>query len=144
MTAPRRFEDVVVGEALPDFAITLTPAALVTYAAATWDFHRMHYDPAYAARAGLAAPVMDGQMAGGLIARQAMRFGGPDAFLRRLSYRLRAMVLMDERITVRGEVASCSAGDGVGLVQCRLDILKADGTAAVRDAIAVLDLPRRG
>jgi acyl dehydratase len=140
----RRFEDVVVGETLPEFAITLTHAALVTYAAATWDFHRMHYDPAYAAQAGLAAPVMDGQMAGGLMARQLMRFGGPDAFLRRLSYRLREMVLMGERIAIQGEVSATRIEDRRGLVECRLDIVKPDGRAVVRDAIAVLELPRRG
>ncbi len=139
----RRFEDVAVGEALPAFAITLTPTALVTYAAATWDFHRMHYDPAYATAAGFAAPVMDGQMAGGLMARQLMRFGGTDAFLRRLSYRLREMVLMGERIVIQGEVTACMIEDGRGLIQCRLDIVKPDGRAVVRDAIAVLELPRR-
>ncbi len=140
----RRFDDVAVGQELPDFAITLTPTALVTYAAATWDFHRMHYDPAYAAQAGLAAPVMDGQMAGGLMARQLMRFGGPDAFVRRLSYRLREMVLMGERIAIRGEVSATRIEDGRGLVECRLDIVKPDGRTVVRDAIAVLELPRRG
>lgn len=140
----RHFEDVAVGQTLPDFAIALTPTALVTYAAATWDFHRMHYDPAYAAQAGLAAPVMDGQMAGGLMARQLMRFGGPDAFLRRLSYRLREMVLMGERIAIQGEVSATRIEEGRGLVECRLGIVKPDGRAVVRDAIAVLELPRRG
>lgn len=143
MTVPRRFEDVRPGEALPDFAIALTPAALVTYAAATWDFHRMHYDAGYAAQAGLAAPVMDGQMAGALMARQLMRLGGPDAFLRRLSYRLRDMVLMGERIAIRGEVTACTIEDGRGLASCRLDIVKPDGREVVRDALAVLELPRR-
>jgi len=140
----RRFEDVVVGERLPGFTITLTHAALVTYAAATWDFHRMHYDPAYAAQAGLAAPVMDGQMAGALMARQVMRFGGPDGFLRRLSYRLRAMVLMGESIAIQGEVAATRIEAGCGLVECRLDVLKPDGQAVVRDGLALLALPRRG
>jgi len=139
----RGFEDVTIGEALPAFAITLTPTALVTYAAATWDFHRMHYDPAYATQAGLAAPVMDGQMAGALIARQVMRWGGPDAFLRRLSYRLREMVLMGETIAIQGVVAAACIEDGRGLVECRFDILKPSGAAVIRDATALVELPRR-
>jgi acyl dehydratase len=137
------FEDVVSGEPLPEFGITLTLTALVTYGAASWDFHRLHYDPAFAAQAGLRAPVMDGQMAGGLLARQLMRWGGPDAFVRRLGYRLRSMVFLGERIQLHGEVTGTALEQGRGLALCRMRIVKQDDTEVVRDAIAAVELPRR-
>jgi acyl dehydratase len=141
--ASRIFEDVVPGEVLPEFGITLTLTALVTYAAASWDFHRLHYDPAFAAEAGLRAPAMDGQMAGGLLARQLMRWGGPDAFVRRLGYRLRGMVFVDDRILVRGEVTGTALEEGRGLALCRMQIVKAQGADVVADATAAIELPRR-
>ena len=100
----RRIEDVAVGEALPPLSFDVSLTALVMYAGATWDFHRYHYDQGYVAAAGMSAPIMDGQMAGALMARQLMAWAGPDAFVRRLSFRLRNMVFAGERITLTGRV----------------------------------------
>jgi acyl dehydratase len=139
---PRRFEDVVPGEALPGFSFDMTLPALVLYGAATWDFHRLHYDVPFAQAAGMRAPIMDGQMAGGLLARLLMQWGGPDAFVRRLSYRLRTPVFLGEHILLRGSVAGLDAARG--WVLCRIDIVKDDGSEVVREATAAVELPRRG
>lgn len=140
-TVSRQFEDVAPGEALPEIAFEMTLPALVIYGAATWDFHRLHYDVPFAQAAGMRAPIMDGQMAGGLLARQLMRWGGPDAFLRSLSFRLRTPVFMGERILLRGRVAGLDATRGWAL--CRLDIVKQDGAEVVREASGAVELPRR-
>lgn len=140
--ASRRFEDVTPGEALPEIAFDMTLPALVMYGAATWDFHRLHYDAEFAQAVGMRAPVMDGQMAGGLLARQLMQWGGADAFVRRLSFRLRTPVFVGERILLRGSVTSLDELRGLAL--CRMDIAKPDGAEVVRDATGAVELPRRG
>ena len=43
----RTVEGVKVGEALPLLQKTFTTADLVAYGAATWDWHRLHYDADY-------------------------------------------------------------------------------------------------
>lgn len=139
----RFFEDVAAGQALPPLDFEVSLASLVMYAGATWDFHRYHYDPAYAAAQGLGAPIMDGQMVGALLARQLMQWGGPQAFVRRLGYRLRAMVHAGERIIVSGSVTGASREASYGLALCALDVLKADGTQIVRHASAAVELPLR-
>lgn len=145
MTEPRvkYFEDVVVGEAIPplDFAVTLT--ALVMYAGATWDFHRYHYDAAFVTELGMPAPFMDGQMLGALLARQVMQWGGPDAFVRKLSYRQRAMVYADDTIFIRGKVSGTAIEDGRSLVLCTLSVTGPDERMVARDATAAIELPRR-
>lgn len=141
-TAPRRFEDIVAGEVLPEIAFHVTLPALVLYGAATWDFHRLHYDVPFAQAAGMRAPIMDGQMAGGLLARLLMQWGGPDAFVRRLSYRLRTPVFLGEQIRLRGSVTGLDEACGWAL--CRLDIVKDDGSEVVREATAAVELLRRG
>ncbi len=137
MTARRTLAEVAPGEALPPIGFHATQAALVAYAAATWDFHRVHYDAAFAAASGLKAPIMDGQMVGALLARLVTGWAGPGAFLRRLAYRQRGTVFVEERITLSGVVT----GIENGLVLCRLDVHKQDGTEVVRDATAAVELP---
>lgn len=138
MTTPRRLADTRPGETLPalDFHATLT--ALVAYGAATWDFHRLHYDADYAASHGLRAPIMDGQMCGALLARLVMRWAGQGARLRRLAYRLRSPVFVEERIRLTGSVTGINGA----LVLCRMGIVKPDGSEVVREATAAVELPR--
>ena len=73
----RWFEDVAVGETLPPLEIDHHAHARSScMRAATWDFHRYHYDSEFVATLGMPAPFMDGQMIGALLARQLMQWGG--------------------------------------------------------------------
>ena len=132
-----------MGEPLPPLELEITMTSLVMYAGATWDFHRYHYDPAFVAAHGMHAPFMDGQMVGALLARQLMQWGGSDAFVRRLGYRLRAMVYAGERILLSGKVAATTIESGRPLALCTLNVIKADGTDVVREAAAAVELARR-
>lgn len=139
----RWFEDVLVGETLPPLELDVTLTSLVMYAGATWDFHRYHYDADFVTRLGIPAPFMDGQMAGALMARQLMQWGGPHAFVRKLSYRLRDTVYAGDHIVLRGAVSGKKVGVGRALALCTLAITKSDGTEIVRGATAAVELGRR-
>ncbi len=89
---------------------------MVAYGAATWDWHRLHYDEAHARRLGAPAPLVDGQMLGALLAECVLRSVGPGARLVRLSYRNRAPVHAGETVICAGTVAtSDDAGISVDL-----------------------------
>ena len=91
-------------------------ADMVAYGAATWDWHRLHYDEAHARRLGAPAPLVDGQMLGALLAECVLRTAGPSARLVRLVYRNRAPVHAGETVTCSGEIAaSDDAGFSVDL-----------------------------
>ncbi len=137
------FEDVIEGQELPQLERLITLTSMVMYAAATWDFHRYHYDEGFAKTNGFAAPFVDGQMVGALMAKQIMDWAGPDAFLRRLSYRLRSMVYPGDRFISRARVTGKRIEDGRTLAVCALDAHKADGTAVVSRATAAVELPNR-
>ena len=145
MIAPvkRYFEDIAVGESLPALEFVVTLTSLIMYAGATWDFHRYHYDAALATALGYRGPFLDGQMCGAMLARQLMRWGGADAFVCKISYRLREMVFVDETIVVTGTVKDKTVENGRCLVLCSLSVAKADGTMVVRDAAATVELTRR-
>jgi len=94
------------GDTLPPLEKTFTPVDLFAYGAATWDWHRMHYDAELARSKGLAAPVIDGQMYGALFARVAMGWAGPRAFITRLSLRMKSMAYAGDTLRAIGTVTS--------------------------------------
>ena len=127
-------------DAFPSEEIKCDLTSLVMYAAATWDFHRYHYDSAFVKTLGLPAPFVDGQMIGALLASRLMRWGGPNAFVRKLGYRQRAIVYVDETIILGGVVISCVIENGRRIAILNLTVTKPDGAAVVRDAAATVDL----
>ncbi len=127
-------------ESFPSEEIKLDLTSLVMYAAATWDFHRYHYDTAFVKKLGLPAPFVDGQMIGALLSSRLMRWGGPDAFVRKLAYRQRETVYVEETVIIGGAVTSRAIENGRRIAVLNLSVTKADGTPVVRDGAATIDL----
>ncbi|MFN8558911.1 MAG: MaoC/PaaZ C-terminal domain-containing protein [Dehalococcoidia bacterium] len=138
------FDDVAVGQELPPFERAITTYGIVAYQGATWDFHRFHHDAEFARANGSPAPFVDGQMLGALLATHVMTWAGPDAFLRRLTFRFRSMVYAGDTLVSRGAVTETAAGDGVGTVTCSLVMTTTDGREVMSPCTAVIELPARG
>lgn len=79
-------------------------ADMIAYAGATWDWHRLHYDPEYLAEKRLPAPVVDGQVFGALIAAHAQDWAGPGWRLAELDFTFRNLVFAGERVRCEAEV----------------------------------------
>ena len=95
-----------VGDELPTLEWKLELHDLVTYAGATWDWYRVHYDPAEIARLDLPGALVDGQMLGALLARQATGWAGPRATVRRMNFRFRSMVFAGDTVRCESRVAA--------------------------------------
>lgn len=100
------------GDELPVLVRTITLTDMVAYAGATWDWHRLHYDPVYLAERGLAAPVVDGQVFGALLVEQAQDALGEGAFVRRLRFRLKDLVYAGETVRCGSQVSAVEKLDG--------------------------------
>ncbi len=127
------------GDTMPSEEIKLDLTALVMYAGATWDFHRYHYDAAFVKKIGLPAPFVDGQMIGALLASRLMRWGGPNAFVRKLGYRQRSTVYVDDTIVINGKVISRWVENGRLIARLNLTVATAEGLSVVRDGLATVD-----
>jgi acyl dehydratase len=108
------------GDSLPILEKTFTPVDLFAYGAATWDWHRMHYDAELARSKGFAAPVIDGQMYGALFARIAIRWAGPRALITKMSLRMKAMAFAGDTLRAEGAVVSIEGNGDVVIVEQRL------------------------
>ncbi|WP_420625997.1 hypothetical protein [Candidatus Poriferisodalis sp.] len=95
-----------VGTEIPPLNRRIALPDMVAYGAATWDWHRLHYDPAHALRLGAPAPLVDGQMLGALLVECVLRCAGPAARLTRLAYRNRAPVRAGEAVSCSGTIAT--------------------------------------
>jgi acyl dehydratase len=130
--SPRRPDAIAleIGAPIPPLERVLTQMRLVAYGAATWDWHRLHYEPEYAAARNIPRPIVDGQMFGALLAEALIDWLGPRAFIRRMSFRLRAMVSAGETVRCEGEVASI-------LAEADCDVVRVTQRVRVGERIAV-------
>ena len=106
------------GDTLPPLEKTFTTVDLFAYGAATWDWHRMHYDAEYARGKGFPGPVIDGHMYGAVFASVAMKWAGPRAFMRKMSLKMKSMAFAGDTLRAEGTVTEVS-GDSV-VIQLRL------------------------
>ena len=130
-----------VGQAMPPLERTVSLVRMIAYAGATWDWHRLHYDPGYAAARNLRGPIADGQMFGAFLAEALLDWLGPRAFIRKLSFRLRGMVFPDDTVRCEGEVMAIDAEKDHDVVTMAMRI-RVGERIIVEPASARIALPR--
>ncbi len=129
------------GDALSPLERHFSASDLVLYGAATWDWHRLHYDQAFASEMGLDAPIIDGQIYGALFAKQAMDEFGPKAFVRRLEFRMRNMAFAGDTLVARGEVTERRAEETREVLSLNQRLLR--GETVIAQATTEVSLPAR-
>lgn len=113
-----------VGDELASFDRPITLTDMVAYAGATWDWHRMHYDTTFTDDAGLAAPVVDGQVFGALFVELLQNSFGPECFVHTLDFTFRNLMFAGEVLRIAGTVRSVV--DGAVVVDLFATILASD------------------
>ena len=101
----RWYEDVHIGDQLGPLEKPVDQIHITMYQAATWDFHRSHYDADWTRAGGLGGPYMDGQQLGAYLAELAIGWAGGDpGSLKGLHLRYRELVRPGDVLTCCGEV----------------------------------------
>jgi acyl dehydratase len=142
MIAPTiRGNELRVGQAIPPLERTVSLVRMMAYAGATWDWHRLHYDPGYTAARNLPGPIADGQMFGAFLAEALLDWLGPRAFIRRLNFRLRGMVFPGDTVRCEGEVTRIDAEKDHDVITVAMRI-RVGERIVVEPASAEVTLPR--
>jgi acyl dehydratase len=116
---------ITVGDTVPPLERTIGLTDMVAYAGATWDWHRLHYDTAYAEAKQLPGPIVDGQVYGALLVEQLQDWLGPRSFVRELDVTFRNLVFAGETLRCHGEVTE--VGDRVLHVELTVSVVGEDG-----------------
>lgn len=131
--------DLAVGAVVPEQVRTFTTVDLVAYGAATWDWHRLHYDIDYARQMKLPNVIIDGQSYGAVFAKAALDWLGPRALVRRMSLKYRSMAFAGDTLTTTGQVSAIEASGDADLVTLAQKLLC--GERVVAEATTVVRLP---
>jgi MaoC like domain len=141
-----RFEEVAVGDTLPELVIPLDRTLIVATAIASRDYQDVHHDPGLAVERGSPDIFMNILTTNGFVGRYLTDWAGPGARIESVSIRLGAPNYPGDAMTVTGAVtgAEVPAGrdDGRGVVEVSVRGANSRGdhvTGTVR-----LSLPRDG
>lgn len=111
-----------VGDSLPVFRVRPTLRNAVMYAAAMWEFQRIHYDDRWARESeGLPGAVVQGPVLGNYLVQALQGWMGPSGILKHLDWRNRGLVLFGDDIRCEGAVTSI-VGSVIREVQCSLSM----------------------
>jgi acyl dehydratase len=102
---------VAVGTEVPALEVTITQTDMVAYAGATWDWHRMHYDPAFVAEKKFPAAVVDGQVYGAYLVQQLQDWLGPKAWVSALEFRFKNLVFAGDTLRCTATVTAVRPTD---------------------------------
>jgi hypothetical protein len=121
--ATLRFEDVAVGDRLPDLAIPLTRTLIVSTAIASRDYQDVHHDSVLAVERGSKDIFMNILSTNGLVGRYVTDWSGPGAVLTDVKIRLGAPNYPDDTMTLTGSVTAkdeATDSDGYGGIEVTL------------------------
>jgi acyl dehydratase len=125
----RMFEDVVVGdEVTPLVRGPLTPVHLMRWSAAIENWHRIHYDQAFAVKHdGLPGLLVNGSWKQHFLVEAMRQWLGPGGWLAKISFQFRAMDVVGSTLTAWGTVTATEERGGLGYVVCDIGIRNEQG-----------------
>ena len=117
LPATLSYEEVEVGQTLPELVIDLTPTVIISTAIASRDYQDVHHDRDLAHKKGSKDIFMNILSTNGFVGRFVTDWAGPDAQLQRVAIRLGAPNYSYDAMTMTGEVKSKEIVDGDGVVE---------------------------
>ena len=115
-TTTLRFDEVEVGQELPEFVLEITPTVIVSTAIATRDYQDVHHDRDLAKQKGSKDIFMNILTTNGYVGRYITDWTGPEAILKHVSIRLGAPNYPYDSMRMTGKVTSKELVDGEGIV----------------------------
>ena len=134
------FEDVAVGDDLPELAKEPDTRQLVMYAGASQDFVRMHYDQNAAKAAGHPTVIIHGALKSAWLAELVTSWIGPAGRLLELDISYRAIDYPGATVTCVGKVTETKVEDGAGLVGLEIGLKNPEGVITTPGS-ALVELP---
>ena len=139
------FEDVKVGQELPEIKISPDKQQLVKFAAGSGDFNPLHFDENFPLMKamGLSENIVHGRFKYAQVGRAVFAFAGYKGRVKRFGVSYRGMDLLNKTITVKGTVADKKQENGENLVELEVWTEDADGKKTT-PGTATVALPSKG
>ncbi len=105
-----RYDEIAVGDELPELVLPLTPTLIISTAIASRDYQDVHHDRDLAVARGSKDIFMNILTTNGFVGRFITDWAGPEALLRKVDIRLGAPNYPGDTMTLRGSVAEKADG----------------------------------
>jgi hydroxyacyl-ACP dehydratase HTD2-like protein with hotdog domain len=138
------YEDVQMGDEMPELTVTVDETQLFFFSAATYNGHRIHYDKEWARTVeGYDDVLVHGPLQAALLGRAIGNWIGGRGRLVSFSVQNRAVAHPGQPLSFGGTVTGKRLSDeGAGLVD--LDIAGRREATVLMPGTATVELPRRG
>ena len=136
------WEDIEVGQELPGFSLDITQKRLFLQISGSQDWYPLHFDPAFARKAGHQELFMNTGFIQAALVRVVTDWMGEEGFLRKLRFEMRRQQRPGDTMVCRGTVTAKYERDGEGWLE--LDVWaenEREGITTPGNAIVIL--PRR-
>ncbi|NEW27110.1 MaoC/PaaZ C-terminal domain-containing protein [Nocardia cyriacigeorgica] len=145
MTAQLYFEDLTVGDELPETTEHTTHVQLFRYSAVTWNPHRIHYDKDYAATEGYPDVLVQSHLHGAFLTRFCTEVAGPAGAVEMIDMSVRRYAVPGDVLTCRGRVTALEPDDDgrTGTVLIDVEEVRGSDGAVCAPGTARIRLPRR-
>jgi acyl dehydratase len=141
--APRYWEDVKEGDALPEVRVDkLTRTDFVRYAGASGDFNPIHHDQTFAEASGNPTVFAMGMLNASILSRVVTAFAGRPG-VRRYKVRFATRAWPGDDVICRGRVTRKVQDNGERLVEGELEAVNQKGETLISGSF-VAALPSRG
>ena len=139
----RHWEYVKVGEEIEGFSLDITPRRGYLQVSGSQDWYPVHFDQAFALKAGHADVFMNTGFLQAALVRVITDWMGDEGFLKRLRFEMRRQQRPGDTMTCKGRVTGKRIVEGEALVE--LDIwLENERDGMTTPGTATVALPRRG
>lgn len=136
------FEDISIGDQLPELVKHPDNRQLVMYAGASQDFVAIHYDLNVAKEAGHPNVIIHGALKSAWLAELVTGWIGSEGRLLELDVSYRAIDFPGDIATCIGKIIDTRNEDGVGLVEIEIGLRNFEGTISTSGR-ALVSLPTR-
>jgi len=136
------FEDVSVGDELPELVKHPDNRQLVMYAGASQDFVAIHYDLNVAKEAGHPNVIIHGALKSAWLGELVTGWIGSEGRLLELDVSYRAIDFPGDTATCVGKIIDARIEDGVGLVEIEIGLRNPEGAISTPGR-ALVSLPTR-
>jgi acyl dehydratase len=133
-----RYDQVRVGDELPELVLPITPTVIISGAIASRDYQDVHHDRDLAVARGSKDIFMNILTTNGYVGRFVTDWAGPEALLSKVDIRLGAPNYPGDTMTIRGKVAE--KADGAVTV----DVVGSNGLGHHVTGRVTLELPGGG
>jgi len=110
------WDEVGVGDELPEISLDITTRRLFLQASGAQDWYPAHFDPAFARKAGHEDIFMNTGFVQAALVRLITDWMGDAGFLKRLAFEMRRQHRPGDTMVCRGKVTAKKETDGAALV----------------------------